>query len=97
MKVAPYLLSAIAGALLASTVEAEYAPYVVGGFFIASIALSSFVIAENNGLIKGPGALLGKFDPTTKTRRTRLRNAFFFLAAAAIGACLSLIFLATDP
>lgn len=85
------LLSAIAGALLAGVVTAEYVPHVILGLFAVCIALSWFVVAENRAFSKGPGVLLGKFNPLVKARRTKVRSAFFCSAAAVAGACIGLL------
>lgn len=92
MRTLPYLVSAIFGAFLASIVASEYVPHVVLGLFAVCIALSWFVVVESGALVKGPGALLGGFNPLAKAPRTRYRSAFFCSAAAVAGACISLLF-----
>jgi hypothetical protein len=87
----PYVVAGFAGAMLVSVVAPDFVLHVVFGLFAICIALSWSVVAENGALAKGPWALLGRFDPTVQTRRTRRRTAFFFSAAAVAGACVNLL------
>jgi len=81
----------LAGAMLARVVAPDYVPHLIFGLFAVCIVLSWSVVAENGALVKGPGALLGQFNPTVKTRRTWCRTAFLCSAAAVAGACMSLL------
>lgn len=84
-------ISALGGAVLARTVSSDYVPHVVFGLFAVCIALSWSVVGENGALVKGPGVLLGQFDPMVKTRRSWFRTGFFCAAASVAGACVGLI------
>jgi hypothetical protein len=91
MRTLAYLLSALAGAALASIVAPEYVPHVVLGLFAVCIALSWSVVAKSGALVKGPGALLGQFNPLAEAPLTRYRSAFFCSAAAVAGACTGVL------
>ena len=91
MKFLLALLCAVAGALLASTVAPEYVPHVVLGLFAVCIACSWVVVTQSDAMKKGPSVLFGTFMPTGRARRTRMLSAFFYSAAAVLGACVGLL------
>ena len=87
----PALLCAVAGALVASAVPSEDAGSVVIVLFGICIGFSWVVIAQSGALLKGPGALLGQFNPIGKARPTRSLTAFFCSAGAVAGASASIL------
>lgn len=84
------VLCVMAGALLVSIVAPEYVLHVVLGLFAVCIVCSWAVVTQSDAMKDGPSVLFATYIPTGKARRTRMLGAFFFSAAATLGACVGL-------
>jgi hypothetical protein len=87
------VVAALAGAATLAMVPVDWRGDFILWSFVVCIAASWVVVAQSGAMRKGPTVLVGAFDPTGVTKKSRARSVFFCAAAFVAGSCACLLFI----